>query len=172
MAEKDKGYDSFLAKWKPRLGLNDRHIAESYMRGSDPTWKRNVPQLPPVEPGHIRIGIVQGTATLYGSITPAMIDEMVAEWQHQLDARPNQSEEPRAFTRKVISQYIALNRHRDEEGEILICGAVWLTVTRQDADELVALMRRGDAEVLYEIILEDESRQTRFRLSANDLRAS
>jgi hypothetical protein len=172
MAEKDKDYDDFLAKWKPRLGLKDRHIAESYMRASDPTWERGPPKLPPVKPGFVRIGIIQGTATLFGSIEPTMINEMMAEWQHQLDARADQNEDPRAFTRRVVSQYIALNQHRDETGELLICAAVWLTVTKPDAGELVALMRRGDAEVLYEIIYEDENRQTRFRLGANDLRES
>ena len=31
-----EAYDRFHAKWEPRLGLKDHHVAESFKRGHDP----------------------------------------------------------------------------------------------------------------------------------------
>lgn len=51
VAERDRDYEEFHAEWKPRLGLKDREIAESYMRGSDPSWDRVRPEDVPHVPG-------------------------------------------------------------------------------------------------------------------------
>lgn len=163
----DKAYEQFYAKWAPRLGLKEHHIAEAFERGRDSGWSRGRPEDLPHKPGNVRVLIVQGSANMLGSLKPAWIDDAVEEWRELLATRQG---DHRAFTRGIISRYIALNRHRGETGELLIGGALWLVVTKDDAHEVVALMRRGDVEVRYDITFLDDERETRFQLSWQDLR--
>ncbi|MCJ2103818.1 hypothetical protein MKK70_00165 [Methylobacterium sp. E-041] len=162
-----EAYDRFHAKWAPRLGLKEQHLAEAFKRGHDPDWDHVRPESVPPTPGHVRILLTLGDATMLGSVEPADIQEMVEEWRHQLAARKG---DHRVFTRRIISQYMALNQHRGERAELLLCGALWLIVTKDDTQEIVSLMRRGDIEVRYDIAFLDEEQQTRFRLGWRDLR--
>lgn len=170
MAELDKGFASYHRDLKRRYGLKDNHIAEGHMRGSDPSWTGARPEDVPHTPGMTRVVLVQDGATLTGAVKPEWIHEMFAEWEHQLAARP-EGEDKRGFTRQVISQYLALNRHREEDqGDLVLCGAVWLATTHpQGGEDLLALAKRGDAEIRYDIVNEDDTRTRRFKLSAVDL---
>lgn len=169
MAELDKDYEGYLRSMKRRYGLKDIHVAQGYMRGSDPSWVGKLPDEVEHVQGKTDIVVVMGEATLTAGVDPAGIDELMAEWMHQLEARPADMDE-RRFTRQVISQHLALNRHReDDAGELLICAAVWLAATNpENGADVLRLMKRGDIEFRYEITPDDENRQSRFRLSAAD----
>lgn len=169
MAERDREYDAYLRSMKRRYGLKDIHIAQGYMRGSDPSWVGQRPEDVERYPGKAHIVLVMGEATLTAGFDPSAVDEMMDEWRHQLQARPPEMDE-RRFTRQVISQHMALNRHREgDTGELLICAAVWLAATNPDAGEVLRLIKRGDVEFRYDITHEDNHQRTRFRLSAQDL---
>lgn len=162
----NEAYGRFHAKWAPRLGLKDRYLEEAFKRGRDPNWAHSRSGEVPHTPGEVRILLKLDSATMLGSIEPAQIDGMVEEWEHQLAPREG---DHREITRKIISEHMALNRHRGEEAELLLCGAVWLIITKDDTQDVIALMRRGDAEVCYDIAFLDDEQATRFRLSWRDL---
>jgi hypothetical protein len=162
-----EAYGRFYAKWAPRLGLKEHHIAEAFKRGQDGNWNRGLLEDVPLTPGNVRVLIVQGGANVLGSLKAAWIDEAVEEWRNLLATREG---DHRDFTHRAISQSIALNRHRGETGELLISAALWLIVTKDDTQEVVALMKRGDVEVRYDIAFLDDKQETHFQLSWRDLR--
>jgi hypothetical protein len=171
MAERDKGYDGYHDAVKRRFGLKDEHIARGYMRGSDPSWNGRRPEDVPHTAGMTDVVLVFGNATLRGSVQPERIDEMRGEWERQFAARP-ENEDRRAFTRRAISEHMALNRHRDEDtATVLLCGAVWLAAGHpQSGAEILAFMKRGDVEFRYDILFNDEAQEQRFRPSVTDFR--
>jgi len=141
------------------------------MRTSDPSWTGERPEDVPHTPGMTDVILVQDSATLTGAVKPEWIGEMITAWEHQLSARP-EDEDQRKFTREVIEQYMALNRHHEgDAGELLLCGAVWLAATNaQGGAELLSLLKGGDVEMRYDIFYEDGARTRHFRLSIADLR--
>ena len=125
-------------------------------------WDRGHPEDVAHTLGNVRILVVQGRATMLSSLDPAWIDEAIEEWR---EARGR----PRDFTRKIISQYIALNRYSGETAELLLRGVLWLIVTNDDALEVVDLMRRREVEVRYNIAYLDDQPEMRFRLSCRNM---
>jgi hypothetical protein len=171
MAERDKEYELYYRNLKSAWGLKDIHIARGYMRGSDPSWRaQRRPEELEHQKGMTDIVIVCGDATLAGVAEPAWVKEMIAEWEHQIiEKKPDK---PREFTRTVIAQYMALNRHHESDaGDLLLCGAVWLMATHDELGvENFHLLQRGDVEFRYDITENAEQRIRRFRLSKTDFR--
>lgn len=160
MAEEDKDYAPYRDRMKPRLGLKERHIAESYMRGSDPNWEHMPPEALPRVPGNVDIHILYGHANLSMSIQTDMLDEMLAEWKQQIAEHPDRT--PREFTKKVIREKIALNEHGGDLSLLLACGVVWFFQDGADAS-LWARLKQGDIELTYKITDDDAAKTTRVQ---------
>lgn len=170
MGERDKQYDLYYENVKSTWGLKDIHIAQGYMRGSDPSWPSQGPEDEKHHEGMTDIVLVFGDATLTGAAKPERIKDMIVEWEHQIAEKA--PEDPRIFTRTVIAQHMVLNRHREEDaGRLLLCGAVWLMSThKQVGTRTLGLMQRGDVEFRYDITEDAQDRTRRFRLSEIDFR--
>lgn len=170
MAEKDPEFEGYQSILKRRYGLNDTQIGMGHMRGSEPDWAKQPPGQIPHTPGTVRIVVVQETATLSGEIPPSAVPEMLAEWERQLRRRSHKDIDERQFTREMLSKYLALNRHRQEDAAaVLLSGAIWLAVTdpqtRGAIKELVAL---GDVGVHYDVAFDDKVGARSFQLSVVD----
>ena len=160
MAEEDKDYAGYRNRMKPRLGLKERHIAEGYMRGSDPSWEHMPPEALPRVAGNVDIHILYGRANLSMSIETDMLDEMLAEWTDQLSQRADR--DPRAFTKKVIREKIALNEHGGDLSLLLACGVVWFFQDGADP-ALWARLKQGDIELTFKITDDDVAKSTRVQ---------
>lgn len=102
------------------------------------------------------ITITQDHANLYGVIKPQWVDDMTLEWERELISQHIASNQAR-FTQNTISQHITLDRHRIREvGVILLCGAVWLSVTNdRRGDEFERLLKQGNVHLHYQILKKD-----------------
>jgi len=160
MAEKDKNYEAFRSKWKSKLGLKDRYVAEGYMRAHDPEWNAKPPEALERVPGNIDLHIIYGKANLSLSFPPECIEEMLEEWRLQI---ADQSKSGKDFTKKVIREKIGLNEHRGETAELLACGAIWFLLDGTDGDA-AEILKQGDVEVIYEITDDDVAKATRTRV--------
>jgi hypothetical protein len=170
MAESDKKYELYHRGVKRRFRLKDIHIAEAYMRGSDPTWVGVKPEDVRHARGMIGVVLTYGTATLTGSIEPIRVEDMLAEWIQQIADHPS-ADDPRKFTRRIIAEHLALNLHRDrDKGEILLCGAIWLATTHEEhGSGVLNSLKRGDVQIRYDITDDDQHERRRFRLSVEEL---
>lgn len=160
MAEEDKDYAPYRDRMKRRLGLKERHVAEGYMRGSDPNWKHMPPEALPRVPGNVDIHILYGRANLSMSIETDMLDDMLAEWKQQIVEHPNLP--PREFTKKVIREKIGLNEHKGDLSLLLACGVLWFFQDGADAS-VWSRLKQGDVELTYQITDDDVAKTTRVQ---------
>lgn len=160
MAEEDKDYAPYRDRMKRRLGLKERHVAEGYMRGSDPSWERMPPEALPRVAGNVDIHILYGRANLSMSIETDMLDEMLAEWKQQIAEHPGLP--PREFTKKVIREKIALNEHGGDLSLLLACGVLWFFQDGEDS-ALWTRLKQGDIDLTYQITDDDAAKTTRVQ---------
>ena len=159
MAELDKDYLGFHAKWKRRLGLKDVHIAEGYMRGD--AIGASKPAAIPDDPSMSGIHVRLDGRGLDCHVDPGALDGMVAEWQEVLDDNGIAQAERRKFTKDYVAQVVALNKHLEPNGDLILFAAVWLFA---ESEQGMALLRRPGNGVLCEFVFDDKTRTRRMRI--------
>ena len=116
---------------------------------------------------HFTIGAALGQQTIRAAVRSDTVDEMVADWAKHLKA--DDPEKRRSDTSAVVVTSLSAGTHHTnpEEARALASALVWLAATGPMGEQLLELMRGGDATIGYEIMRLREDAYD-FRLSVDD----
>ena len=153
MTAQDTDYDAYRARWKPRLGLKDEHLALGYMRGLGAD-DRPLPDDPDATGIHVRVD-GRGMDAL---VDPARLDHYVTMWEVEIEGRPN----PRQFTKDFIAQTLALNMDLDERGPVVVGAVLWLAAESETA--FAALKQERGAALVCDFAYDNQARTRRLQI--------
>lgn len=158
-AELDKDAEVFKAKWQARLKLSDREALSSYMRGAAAD-AAGYDKLDDTRRDQTYLCIRVDGRGLDGSADPGAIPHMVRDWQRQIDAE--QPADPRAFTKRAITEAVGRNIHLEGEvASLVACASLWIAY--QDM-RLAEPLSQGNVTLFLTFTFDDEQREARMRM--------
>jgi hypothetical protein len=161
MAEKDPGFDAFVRRWTARLGASERDVAMSYLPGEamDAEGYPTLKQTPDTRGIFVR---VDGRG-VDGMAEPGAFDDMIAEWEGELEAAGVALPERHKFTKRFIERSIALSLHEDGERKVAIaCDALWMAAETPGA---INALREPGGALLCQFTYDEAQRATRMQLA-------
>jgi len=117
---------------------------------------------------HFTIAAALGRQTLRSAVRSDTVDEMVADWDRHL--KTDDPEKRRSDTSAVVVTSLGNGTHHTnpEEARAISSALVWLAATGPMGEQLLQLMRAGDATIGYEIVRLREDAYD-FRLTVDEI---